>query len=138
MANITAITLGSKDLVKATAFYKALGYKPGFVSKEVVFFQLNSAVLSLYRQDMLSADLKTPKSKAPRPGGITLAINVASKKDVDRLFAKANKNGAKTLRAPHEAVWGGYTAYFADRDGHAWEVAWNPFWKLDKKGNIKL
>lgn len=138
MPNITAITLGVKDLRKSTAFYRKLGYKPGFVSPEVVFFQLNSSVLSLYLQPMLSADLKTPKAKAPRPGGITLALNVASERAVDAFFAKAKKAGARTLRAPHKAVWGGYTAYFGDPDGHAWEVAWNPFWKLDKKGNIKL
>lgn len=136
MPNITAITLGSKDLSKATAFYKALGYKPGFVSKEVVFFQLNSSILCLYQQGLLSQDLKL--TKAPRPGGVCLALNLASKKAVDLFYTKARKAGARGLRAPHDAVWGGYTCYFSDKDGHAWEAAWNPFWKLDKKGNVKL
>jgi catechol 2,3-dioxygenase-like lactoylglutathione lyase family enzyme len=28
-----------------------------------------------------------------------------------------------------DVSWGGYSGYFADPDGHLWEVAWNPhFW----------
>jgi len=23
-------------------------------------------------------------------------------------------------------VWGGYSGYFQDPDGHLWEIAWNP------------
>jgi predicted lactoylglutathione lyase len=136
MPNITCITLGSKDLPRSRRFYQALGFKAGFNSPEVVFFQLNSSVLALYDQSLQSKDLKL--KAAPRPGGVTLAVNLGSKRAVDRAFAKARRAGAKAIRAPHEAVWGGYTSYFSDPDGHAWELAWNPFWKLDKKGAVKL
>jgi uncharacterized glyoxalase superfamily protein PhnB len=27
--------------------------------------------------------------------------------------------------------WGGYDGYFADPDGHVWEIAFNPFWVLE-------
>jgi uncharacterized glyoxalase superfamily protein PhnB len=54
------------------------------------------------------------------------------------MMAKARRAGAKVLRAPHDAFWGGYSGYFADPDGQPWELAWNPFWKLDKKGNAFL
>jgi uncharacterized protein len=137
MPNITCITLGTRALAKSLAFYKALGFKPGFVNDEVAFIQLNNSILALYRQAMQSKDLKLGKRK-PVPGGMTLAINLASKKAVDAFFAKAKKAGAKLIQAPHAAIWGGYTCYFSDPDGHAWEIAWNPFWKLDKKGNVKL
>ena len=30
-----------------------------------------------------------------------------------------------------EAEWGGFSGYFADPDGHLWEVCWNPFFPLD-------
>jgi uncharacterized glyoxalase superfamily protein PhnB len=136
-ATITCTTLGVRDLKRALRFYKALGFKPGVVMKEVIFIQLNGSILSLFGADDLAKDAGLPKGKA-RPGGITLAINLPSKKAVDAKMAQARKAGAKVLRAPQDAFWGGYSAYFADPDGHPWELAWNPFWKLDKKGNVSL
>ena len=135
--NITCTTLGVRDLKRSTRFYQALGFKLGHAMDEVVFFQLNGCILSLFGRDALAKDAGLPKGKA-KPGGITLAVNLASKKAVDAFMAKATKAGAKVLQAPHDAFWGGYSAYFADPDGHPWELAWNPFWKLDKKGNVSL
>ena len=137
MPNITCTTLGVRDLKRSTRFYKALGFKVGHAMDEVVFFQLNGGILSLFGRDALAKDAGLPKGKA-KPGGITLAVNLPSKKAVDALCAKAKKAGAKVLVQPHDAFWGGYSAYFADPDGHPWELAWNPFWKLDKKGNAFL
>ena len=136
MPNVTCMTLGVRSLAKARGFYEALGFKAGFVSDEVVFFQLRGSVLALYRKDMQAQDLKL--ARRPVPGGITLAINLPSRKAVDTFFAQARHAQAKVLRAPHPAVWGGYTCYFSDPDGHPWEVAWNPHWKLDKQGNVKF
>lgn len=136
--NITCITLAVKSLPKSIRFYKALGFKPGFVSPEVAFFQLNGSVLSLYRADLYNADLKRKAPRGQAPGGINLAVNVPSKKAVDAFIAKAQRAKAKLIRAPHDAVWGGYTSYFQDPDGHAWEIAWNPHWKLDKNGDVRL
>lgn len=140
MPNLTCLTLSSFDLPTSIRFYRALGFRPSMVTEEVAMFPMNGSVLSLYRQDLLYADLKIPKgAKAkPRPGGINPAINLASAKAVDAFYAKALKAGAKAIRAPHKAVWGGYTSYFADLDGHPWEIAFNPFWKLDKKGNVRI
>jgi len=42
------------------------------------------------------------------------------------------------LRGAAAAYWGGYTGYFADPDGHAGEVAFNPAWKFDTKGNVLI
>ena len=137
MPNVTAITLGVSDLKVSLNFYKGLGFKPGFVSPEVVFFQLNGTVLALFGRDDLAEDAKLPKGKA-RPGGMSLAINLPSKKAVDAFMAKAKRAGAKVTKAPQDAVWGGYSGYFKDLDGHLWELAWNPFWKLDGKGNVTL
>jgi uncharacterized glyoxalase superfamily protein PhnB len=61
--------------------------------------------------------------------GFALAHNVRSKEDVDATLAEAVAAGATLQKAAHEADWGGYSGYFADPDGHLWEVAWNPhFW----------
>ena len=34
--------------------------------------------------------------------------------------------------------WGGYSGYFADPDGHLWEIAWNPGWPIAEDGSISL
>jgi uncharacterized glyoxalase superfamily protein PhnB len=58
-------------------------------------------------------------------GGVTLAYNVDSVAEVDEVLRAAVAAGA-TLTAPaSEKPWG-YTGYFADPDGHPWEVAYVP------------
>ena len=42
------------------------------------------------------------------------------------------------LRKAGKVFWGGYTAYFADPDGHIWEVAHNPDWPLSADGRLTL
>jgi uncharacterized glyoxalase superfamily protein PhnB len=37
-----------------------------------------------------------------------------------------------------DAFWGGRTGYFADPDGHLWEVAWNPHFAIAEDGALKL
>jgi uncharacterized glyoxalase superfamily protein PhnB len=69
---------------------------------------------------------------------VALAYNVRSREAVDAALAEAVAAGATLLRTAHEAEWGGYTGYFADPDGHAWEVAWNPDWRLDDDGGVHL
>jgi len=62
--------------------------------------------------------------------GITLAHNAPSKEAVDRVFATALAAGARAVKRPQDVFWGGYSGYFADPDGHLWEVAFNPLMDL--------
>jgi len=71
-------------------------------------------------------------------GGIVVAQNVASESEVDAMMAKAETAGARILKPAAKTFWGGYNGYFADPDGHVWEVAHNPFWHLDENGRIDL
>lgn len=134
---ITVITLASPNVPRARAFYEKLGWKPGHHDKEVAFFQLNGAVLSLFERKAYAKDTKLPLAKV-KPGGVTVALNLASKAKVDAAMAQAKKAGARVLKPAQDTFWGGYAGIFADLDGHPWEIAWNPFWKLDAKGNIKM
>jgi len=135
--NITCITLGVKDLKRAAKFYQAWGFKAGPPMEGVAFFQLQGTILSLFGAGALAKDAGLPKGWA-KPGGCSLAVNLGSKKAVDALYAKALKAGAKAQKQPHDAFWGGYSGYVRDPDGHLWELAWNPFWKLDGQGSVKL
>lgn len=46
--------------------------------------------------------------------------------------------GGRVLKPGARADWGGYSGYFADPDGHPWEVAFNPFMPLDERGLLVL
>ena len=69
---------------------------------------------------------------------MTLAINMETEAEVDAAFAKAVSAGATPLAEPTKMHWGGYSSYFADPDGHVWEIAFNPFWPLNEDGSLTL
>lgn len=71
-------------------------------------------------------------------GGIALVQNFSSEAEVDAMLARAEAAGARILKPAAKTFWGGYDGYFADEDGHVWEVAFNPFWPLDDDGRINL
>jgi uncharacterized glyoxalase superfamily protein PhnB len=71
-------------------------------------------------------------------GGIVVAQNLPSEDAVDVMMARAEASGARVLKPAAKTFWGGYNGYFADPDGHVWEVAFNPFWELNEDGRIKL
>lgn len=138
MLRISMVTLGVEDVAAATRFYEAFGLAKSSAGNEhVAFFQLGSSVLGLFGRESLRED-GNAASLWTGNGGITLAHNVASEAEVDALLAKAEAAGAKILKAPQKAFWGGYHGYFADNDGHVWEVAHNPFFDLDANGAVSL
>lgn len=132
---LSLVTLGVSDVARARGFYQALGFTLSPASQaEVAFFDLGGVVLSLWSRDALSADAGLPVARGF--GGVSLAHNVRSRAEVDRVLAQAQSAGATILRPAHETAWGGYSGYFADPDGHPWEVAHNPFWTLDAHGRL--
>jgi uncharacterized glyoxalase superfamily protein PhnB len=70
--------------------------------------------------------------------GVGLAQNVRSPAEVDAVIAAAEAAGAQVTRRPAETFYGGYAGYFADPDGHAWEIAYNPGFSLGEDGSLTL
>lgn len=135
---VTLITLGVRDLARARAFYEALGLTPAAESQEgVVFFQLPGQVLALFGRCALAED-QGRAGATLGAGAMTLARNFATEAEVDAAFAEAMAAGAEVLKRPERVFWGGYSGYFADPDGHVWEVAANPFWPLGEDGSLTL
>ena len=130
-SKISLITLGAKDLAASKRFYQDLGFKTHNYKKEddVVFFEMEGTWLSLFPKEKLAADV-TVSPKGEGFTGITLAHNVSSRREVDEVFEHALAVGAKSMKKPQDAFWGGYSGYFADPDGYLWEVAYNPFTDL--------
>ncbi len=135
---VTLITLGVKDLAASRAFYKKLGWverEPQ--SDDVAFFQINGMALGLFGLDALAKD-QGREGATLGFGAVTLAQNFATEAEVDAAFAEALKCGATKLKAPEKVFWGGYSGYYADPDGHVWEVAHNLFWPLNDDGSLTL
>lgn len=124
---ITMITLGVKDLKKSTEFYiDGLQLPKMPFDGNITFIRLQGTMLALYPIDLLAEDIGIPNNKSGF-SGITLAHNVSSEAEVDKLYAFAIANGATPVTPPVKKDWGGYSAYFADLDGYYWEIAYNPF-----------
>jgi predicted lactoylglutathione lyase len=125
---ISLVTLGVTDLVRARAFYEAIGWSGAQQpDDEIAFFQAGGMIFGLWAA--------LGGHGAP---GIELAHNVRSPKAVDDLLADAKRAGATIVRQASRADWGGYTGAFADPDGYVWEIAHNPDWKLADDGSVHL
>src|SRR6266542_1512994 len=134
---LTLVTLGVSDYARAKAFYEALGWSPALDVEETAFFQANGSILVLWARDKLAGDMGIPDEGA-RWGGIALAHNVSSRREVHEVIEQARSNGAAITREPAETFYGGYAGAFLDLDGHPWEIAHNPGFGLDDDGNVVL
>jgi uncharacterized glyoxalase superfamily protein PhnB len=140
-ASLTVVTLGVADVGRSIKFYDALGLKRRMkaTGEDIAFFAAGGVVIGLWSWDMLAEDAGLVA--APRPGafrGTTLAWNCATAADVDAAFAHALKIGAKSLKAPEKTFYGGYRGYFADPDGHVWEVVTAPGIEVLPDGRVTL
>ena len=134
---ISLITLGVRNLARARAFYEALGWT-GAVQPddEVVFFQAGGMVLALWKRERLVADARMQDEDGF--GAVSLAHNVHSPDQVNEIMACAERAGATINRQPGRTEWGGYSGLFVDPEGHPWEIAHNPGWRLAEDGTVSL
>lgn len=139
-AVISLLTLGVRDVRASTRFYQDLGLElsSASVEGEVSFFRTTGALLAVWGNADLAADGGVQVSATDGFRGVSLAMNVESVDAVDAALAVAVAAGA-AITAPARATdWGGYNGYFADPDGHLWEVAHNPFWPMGDNGLPQL
>lgn len=136
---ITLLTLGVADIARSRAFYERLGLTASSAGNaEVCFFDANGVVLALFGHDALAEDAVLPPSSAPSFRGVSIAWNTENEMMADSIMAQAEAAGARIVKPAQKVFWGGYSGYFADPDGHLWEVAYNPFFPLDGQGRIVL
>jgi catechol 2,3-dioxygenase-like lactoylglutathione lyase family enzyme len=139
---IDLITLGVPDLEAARRFYVGgLGWEPLLeVAGDVCFLQVgHGRVLSLYGADDLVADMGGgPPSDAARGAGVTLAQIVGSVAEVGEVIARAEAAGATVIKPAQDAEWGGHHGYFADPSGFVWEIAYNPGFRVDADGRVRM
>ncbi len=134
---LSLITLGVSDLARARAFYEALGWHTNAApDDDVVFFQAGDMILALWDRARLAED--SCVEDTPGWGGVTLALNLGSREEVDAVVEEARRAGARIGREPDETFWGGYSAVIVDPEGHPWEIAHHPRWSLTPDGGVRL
>ena len=134
---ITVLTLGVNDLDRSLRFYRdGLGLATeGIIGQEfeygtVVFFDLQAGLrLALWPRASIAHDTGLPAGP-PSATDLTVGHNVNSKEEVDAVMAQAGQAGATIVKPAQDTFYGGYAGYFQDPDGHLWEVAWNPAWRV--------
>ena len=138
---LSFITVATADLDAVRRFYiEGLGWTPLLdVPGEIVFFQVgHGLVLGFFEAEHFVADIGAEPAVSATPGGYTVSQNVASKDAVDRVVAQAEAAGARVLKQPQRADFGGYHGHFLDPVGVLWEVAYNSGWHVDADGKVSL
>jgi len=134
---VSLVTLGVSDLERSRAFYEAWGWRPVEAEDGVVFYQANGLVISLFGVEALAEDQARP-GETLGTGAMTLAQNYPNESAVDKVFKAGLAAGASMLKRPQKVFWGGYSGYLADPDGHVWEIAYNPYWTVERDGSVVL
>jgi len=137
-AKIFFITLAVDDLERSVSFYRdGLGWPTeGIVGQQfhdevtgaagtIAFFTLDGGLpIGLYERTNLAKDASLPPGP-PSSTEFSLGIPADSETEVDEMLRQAEAAGA-TLTAPaHMRPFGVYSGYFADPDGHLFEIAWD-------------
>jgi uncharacterized protein len=135
---ISLITLGTRDLAKSRRFYvEGFGWEPVFENDEIIFYQLNGVILATFADSALMEDMGG-EVDLKRPGAFALAHNVRERTEVEPLMASLAAAGGRILRPADVPPIGGLRGYVADPDEHAWEIAYNPGFAIDKDGNVQF
>lgn len=137
--NLVIVTLGVTDLDRSIEFYRGLGWEQrGDRAQGIAWFRTSGPWLGLFPTAELAADAGLVEEPLPAYRGVTLAVNLPAEGDVDAAFDLVRASGATVVKEPERAPWGGYSGYFADPDGHLWELCFNPGFPLDEHGRIEI
>jgi predicted lactoylglutathione lyase len=138
---ISILTLGVRDMERAYRFYhEGLGLPTSRNPEQgIVFFQMRGTVLALYPLEELAKDV-SPELAPERSGfsGMTMAYNARSQEEVDDILQRAVEAGGSLVKPAQLVFWGGYSGYFADPDGHYWEVAYADSWQFHEDGSLVI
>jgi len=134
---LSIVTIAVGELDRSVRFYEAMWLKRhAGITDGVAFFQMGGVILGLFPRADAEADAGIRFGGAP--SAVYLAYNTRSEAEVDQVLIDAASAGGRIVKPAGRAFWGGWYGYFADPDGHVWEVAHNPAFPIDAEGNISL
>ena len=139
-AILSLVTLGVSDLKRSIAFYEALGFaRKAKGAGGVGFFKAGAITFAVWPVQALAKDAQVaPASPIPAFRGVALAWNCRSESEVDAAIARIRGADGSVPKPAQKTFWGGYAGYFADPDGHLWEVAFNPHFPLSDDGRLLI
>jgi catechol 2,3-dioxygenase-like lactoylglutathione lyase family enzyme len=134
------VTLGCRDLAAMVMFYTRLGWRDTTPYDDQYFrFETGGCLLALLPLDETLREVAAANARPPELfGGVTLALLVPTREDIERRLDVARQAGASKIVVPEDRDWGGRSGYFFDPEGNAWEVAWNPRARFDTRGALLL
>jgi uncharacterized protein len=137
-ARISIVTIGVADVARSTRFYEAIGWERCSSSlDEISWFRTADSYLGIFGWHQLAEDAQLFEPSRGSFGGITLAINVETREAVDAALEEAVAAGGSILKPGTDLPYG-YSSYFADPDGHPWEVAFIPGFPIGPDGRITI
>jgi predicted lactoylglutathione lyase len=139
---VSVVALRTTDLVRSTAFYTALGWELSPASTAAMSLFKTAGSLLLVCTDDLLAELGGQESAAALAGEPTgeavLSIHLATDGEVDAAIQEAASAGGVVVKRAAPTPLGGSYGFFADPDGHVWEVIHHPLYQLGTDGRPEI
>jgi uncharacterized protein len=139
---VSVVALRTADLARSTAFYTALGWELSAASTPAMSLFKTSGSLLLLCTDQLLAELGGEEVTAAlgdrANGEAVLSIHVATDGEVDAAVQAAASAGGVVVKPAAPTRLGGSFAFFADPDGHLWEVIHHPLYRLGAEGRPEI
>jgi uncharacterized glyoxalase superfamily protein PhnB len=122
-----AVTLGAHDIARQRRFYEGWGWQAvPYSNEEYVAFSLSGSMIAFFVAEKLAEEAGAGAPAAGTFNGVTLAVTVPAKDEVDTVYNAAVGAGATAVGKPVDRPWGGRSGYVADPEGNRWEIAWVP------------
>jgi uncharacterized protein len=139
---ISVVALRTANLARSTAFYVTLGWELSAASTAAMSLFKTAGSLLLVCTDELLAELGGQEVAAALAGESTgeavLSIHVATDDEVDAALQEAVSAGGVMIKRTAPTPLGGSYAFFADPDGHVWEVIHHPLYQLGTDGRPEI
>jgi predicted lactoylglutathione lyase len=129
---IDFLTIAVTDLEKSVAFYKdGLGLPTEGIqegNEDHCLFNLdhNFSLVLYSRNEFLG--LTGNHNPVEKSAGFIISYIAESKDEVDTILQRAIRAGAAQMGRIQDEPWG-YSANFADPDGHIWEITFMPHYQ---------
>jgi len=124
MATKIFINLPVKDLERSKAFFSGLGYSfnPQFTDEKAACMEVSEHIfVMMLTEAYFKTFTKKEVSDAHKSTEVLLALDAASKEDVQQTISKAQELGGTLYAEAQDHGWM-YQHSFADPDGHQWEI----------------
>lgn len=125
MASKIFVNLPVKDLDKSKAFFEKLGFSfnPQFTNEQGACMVISDSIFAMLLTEPFFQGFTPNKTicDATKSTEVLIALDAASRKEVDDLVKKAVDAGGSIYTTPQDHGWM-YSHSFADLDGHQWEL----------------